>query len=64
MQLWQMDVMGGVELDDGSELKVVTGVDDHSRFCVAAGLVGGPRPRLCARSSPVRLTATGPPMRS
>jgi transposase InsO family protein len=39
MQLWQMDVMGGVDLDDGSELKVVTGIDDHSRFCVAAGLV-------------------------
>ncbi len=39
MQLWQMDVMGGVELQDGTELKVVTGVDDHSRFCVAAGLV-------------------------
>ena len=39
MQLWQMDVMGGVVLTDGSELKVVTGVDDHSRFCVAAGLV-------------------------
>jgi transposase len=39
MQLWQMDVMGGVELDDGSELKIVTGIDDHSRFCVAAGLV-------------------------
>ena len=39
MQLWQMDVMGGVLLDEGSDLKVVTGVDDHSRFCVAAGLV-------------------------
>jgi transposase InsO family protein len=39
MQLWQMDVMGGVELSDGTELKVVTGIDDHSRFCVAAGLV-------------------------
>ena len=39
MQLWQMDVMGGVMLTDGTELKVVTGVDDHSRFCVAAGLV-------------------------
>lgn len=39
MQLRQMDVMGGIELSDGSELKVVTGVDDHSRFCVAAGLV-------------------------
>jgi transposase InsO family protein len=39
MQLWQMDVMGGVLLDDGSELKVLTGVDDHSRFCVTAGLM-------------------------
>jgi transposase InsO family protein len=39
MQLWQMDVMGGVLLHDGTELKVVTGIDDHSRFCVAAGLV-------------------------
>ncbi len=39
MQLWQMDVLGGVLLDDGTDLKVVTGVDDHSRFCVAAGLV-------------------------
>ena len=39
MQLWQMDVMGGALLEDGTELKVVTGIDDHSRFCVAAGLV-------------------------
>ena len=39
MQLWQMDVMTGVLLDDGTDLKVVTGIDDHSRFCVAAGLV-------------------------
>lgn len=39
MQLWQMDVMTGVLLDEGTELKIVTGLDDHSRFCVAAGLV-------------------------
>lgn len=39
MQLWQMDVMCGVLLDDGTELKVVTGLDDHSRFCVVAALV-------------------------
>jgi transposase InsO family protein len=39
MQLWQMDVMGGVGLDDGTECKLVTGVDDHSRFCIAAGVV-------------------------
>jgi hypothetical protein len=32
MELWQMDVMGGVHLADGGEVKVVTGIDDHSRF--------------------------------
>ena len=40
MELWQMDVMGGVFLADGSELKVVTGIDDHSRFCISAKVVG------------------------
>ncbi len=39
MELWQMDVMGGVKLSDESELKLVSGIDDHSRFCVSAQLV-------------------------
>jgi len=39
MELWQLDVMGGIWLADGRELKAVTGIDDHSRFCVMAGLV-------------------------
>jgi transposase InsO family protein len=39
MELWQMDIMGGVKLTDGSELKIITGLDDHSRFCVSALLV-------------------------
>jgi transposase InsO family protein len=39
MQLWQIDLMSGVLLDDGTDLNVVTGIDDHSRFCVAAALV-------------------------
>jgi hypothetical protein len=34
-----MDIVGGVLLGDGSEAKVVTGVDDHSRFCVIAAVV-------------------------
>ena len=34
-----MDVMGGVLLEDGTECKVITGIDDHSRFCVIATLV-------------------------
>ena len=39
MELWQMDVMGGVKLEGGDELKLVSGLDDHSRFCVSAKLV-------------------------
>ena len=44
MQLWQMDIVGGVMLvDPGTgelrEVKVVTGVDDHSRYCVVASVV-------------------------
>ncbi|WP_373308271.1 IS481 family transposase [Microbispora siamensis] len=45
MQLWQMDIVGGVFLADGSEAKVVTGVDDHSRYCVIASVVARPTGR-------------------
>ena len=40
MELWQMDVMGRLLLCDGRECKVVTGIDDHSRFVVCAKIVG------------------------
>ncbi|MFF4040647.1 IS481 family transposase [Streptomyces sp. NPDC001816] len=39
MELWQMDIVGGVLLADGSECKMVTGIDDHSRFMVIAKVV-------------------------
>jgi hypothetical protein len=39
MELWQMDVVGGVLFADGSEAKILTGVDDHSRFCVCCGIM-------------------------
>ena len=39
MELWQIDVMGGVMLEGGTELKAITGIDDHSRYCVMATLV-------------------------
>jgi transposase InsO family protein len=39
MQLWQMDVMGRVQLAGGQEVKIVTGIDDHSRFIVCAKAV-------------------------
>jgi transposase InsO family protein len=39
MELWQMDVVGGFVLADGTKAKALTGVDDHSRFCVSAFLM-------------------------
>ena len=51
MQLWQLGIVGGLMLDDGSgrpavECKVVAGVDDHSRYCVIAAVV----PRATGRA--------------
>jgi transposase InsO family protein len=49
MQLWQLDVMGGVFLAGGRECKLVTGIDDHSRFVVIARVVEHPSGRaVCA----------------
>ncbi len=39
MELWQMDVVGGVHLSDGAEVKVITGIDDNSRFVISAKVV-------------------------
>jgi transposase InsO family protein len=39
MELWQMDVVGGVVFQDAKEAKILTGIDDHSRFVVCAGLM-------------------------
>lgn len=44
MELWQMDVVGGVRRADGTEAKVVTGIDDHSQVCVSAYVVPRHRP--------------------
>jgi transposase InsO family protein len=39
MELWQLDVTASLFLADGRECKVITGIDDHSRFCVIATVV-------------------------
>ena len=39
MELWQMDTVGGFLLSDGRRAKALTGIDDHSRFCVSAFLI-------------------------
>jgi hypothetical protein len=36
MQLWQTDVMGGVMLDDDTELRVLTGLDAEQRSSIGS----------------------------
>ena len=44
-----MDVVGGMLLADGKEAKILTGIDDHSRFVVCAGLMSRATSRaVCA----------------
>jgi transposase InsO family protein len=61
MELWQMDIVGGVLLADGAEAKVVTGVDDHSRFCVIAQVVRRATGRAVCLAFAYGLTSFGIP---
>lgn len=45
MELWQMDIVGGFPLADGTSAKALTGIDDHSRLCVCATLMARERTR-------------------
>ena len=53
--------MGQVFLADGTELKVITGVDDHSRFCVIAQLVERPTGRAVCAAFVEAMTTYGIP---
>jgi transposase InsO family protein len=53
MELWQLDVTASAFLTSGTEVKIVTGIDDHSRFCVLARAV------MRATARPVCLAFVG-----
>jgi len=54
MQLWQLDVMGSVFIKDPCipggvvEAKLISGIDDHSRYSVIGKVVPGPRLGQCS----------------
>ncbi|TNC28633.1 IS481 family transposase [Amycolatopsis alkalitolerans] len=48
MHLWQLDLVGGIFLADGRECKMLTGIDDHSRFVVVAAVLAVPSGRAVA----------------
>lgn len=62
MELWQMDVVGGFPLADGSCAKALTGVDDHSRFCISARLMARERTRAVCDGLRAAISAYGAPV--
>ena len=61
MQLWQLDVTASAFLTDGTEVKIVTGVDDHSRYCVIATAVMRATARPVCRAFVEAMTVYGVP---
>jgi transposase InsO family protein len=61
MELWQMDVVGGFLLADGTSAKALTGIDDHSRFCVSARLMPREGTQLVCDGFVAALRAHGVP---
>ncbi|MGH3990281.1 MAG: IS481 family transposase, partial [Pseudonocardiaceae bacterium] len=61
MELWQIDVMGSVFLASGIGVSVVTGIDDHSRFCVIAKAVARATARPVCDALLVALATHGIP---
>ena len=61
MELWQMDVVGGFPLADGTSAKALTGIDDHSRLCVCARLMARERTRTVCDGLRAALATYGAP---
>jgi transposase InsO family protein len=61
MELWQMDVVGGFPLADGTSAKALTGIDDHSRLCVCARLMARERTRAVCDGLRAALATYGAP---
>jgi Integrase core domain len=60
MELWQLDVMEA-RLKGGSAVKILTGLDDHSRFCVVARAMSRATARPVCEAFAQALRAYGVP---
>jgi hypothetical protein len=58
--LWQLDLVE-LSLADGAEIKVLTGVDDHSRYCVSAQVMTRATGRAVCRGLAAALRRYGVP---
>ena len=60
-ELWQLDTVGGFLLADGTSAKALTGIDDHSRFCVSARLMARERTRPVCEGLTAAIATYGVP---
>jgi transposase InsO family protein len=67
MALWQLDIMGSVIIADDTtatgtrEVKLITGIDDHSRYLVIATVVAHPTSRAVCRAFLTAMAEFGAP---
>ena len=61
MALWQLDLVGGIYLADGRECKLLSGIDDHSRFVVCAAVLAVPSGRAVADAFTAAMKTYGVP---
>jgi len=61
MHLWQIDIVGGIYLADGRECKMVTGIDDHSRYVVLAAVLAVPNGRAVCEAFTAAMRDHGVP---
>ncbi len=61
MALWQLDLVGGIYLADGRECKVLSGIDDHSRYVVVAAVLAVPSARAVADAFTAAMRQYGVP---
>jgi transposase InsO family protein len=61
MALWQLDLVGGVFLADGRECKLLSGIDDHSRYVVVAAMLAVPSGRAVADAFVAAMKTYGVP---
>jgi transposase InsO family protein len=61
MHLWQLDLLGGLYLADGREFKLLTGIDDHSRYLVIATVLAIPNARAVCEAFTAAMNRYGVP---
>ena len=58
---WQLDLAGGIYLADGRECKLLSGIDDHSRYVVCAAVLAVPSARAVADAFTAAMRPYGVP---